>query len=158
MYNDYDNANLFNDHVVASLIKDFRATAPDGFLLYFSDHGEEVYDTPPYKTQGRNEDNPTRPMYTVPFLLWTSEKWHAAHPRDFSQYVDRKYSLAELIHTWSDLAGLTYDGYDPTRSLVNPQFRKPPAGLEIRIKRMGSLISTLFRMVSHSIFLSSVPF
>ncbi len=36
VYNDYDNANLFNDHVVASLIKDFRATAPDGFLLYFS--------------------------------------------------------------------------------------------------------------------------
>ncbi|MCH6532882.1 hypothetical protein BEC68_17230 [Escherichia coli] len=63
-------------------------------------------------------------MYTIPFLLWTSEKWQAAHPRDFSQYVDRKYSLAELIHTWSDLAGLTYDGYDPERSLVNPLFRE----------------------------------
>ncbi|WP_241224521.1 sulfatase-like hydrolase/transferase, partial [Escherichia coli] len=121
---DYDNANLYNDHVVASLIKDFRVTSPDGFLLYFSDHGEEVYDTPPHKTQGRNEDHPTRPMYTIPFLLWTSEKWQAAHPRDFSQYVDRKYSLAELIHTWSDLAGLTYDGYDPERSLVNPLFRE----------------------------------
>lgn len=137
VYNDYDNANLFNDHVVASLIKDFRATAPDGFLLYFSDHGEEVYDTPPYKTQGRNEDNPTRPMYTVPFLLWTSEKWHAAHPRDFSQYVDRKYSLAELIHTWSDLAGLTYDGYDPTRSLVNPQFRETPRWIGNPYKKNG---------------------
>lgn len=51
-------------------------------------------------------------MYTIPFLLWTSEKWQATHPRDFSQDVDRKYSLAELIHTWSDLAGLSYDGYD----------------------------------------------
>ncbi len=29
-----------------------------------------------------------------------------------------QYSLAELIHTWSDLAGLSYDGYDPTRSVV----------------------------------------
>lgn len=67
--------------------------------MYFSDHGEEVYDTPPHKTQGRNEDNPTRHMYTIPFLLWTSEKWQATHPRDFSQDVDRKYSLAELIHT-----------------------------------------------------------
>ncbi len=28
----------------------------------------------PHKTQGRNEDNPTRHMYTIPFLLWTSEK------------------------------------------------------------------------------------
>ena len=95
--------------MVASLIKDFKATDPNGFLVYFSDHGEEVYDTPPHKTQGRNEDNPTRHMYTIPFLLWTSEKWQATHPRDFSQDVDRKYSLAELIHTWSDLAGLSYD-------------------------------------------------
>ncbi|EPA7739532.1 phosphoethanolamine transferase CptA, partial [Shigella flexneri] len=123
-YNDYDNANLYNDHVVASLIKDFKAADPNGFLVYFSDHGEEVYDTPPHKTQGRNEDNPTRHMYTIPFLLWTSEKWQATHPRDFSQDVDRKYSLAELIHTWSDLAGLSYDGYDPTRSVVNPQFKE----------------------------------
>ncbi|EIL1430049.1 TPA: phosphoethanolamine transferase CptA [Escherichia coli] len=137
VYNDYDNANLFNDHVVASLIKDFRATSPEGFLLYFSDHGEEVYDTPPHKTQGRNEDNPTRPMYTVPFLLWTSEKWQAAHPRDFSQYVDREYSLAELIHTWSDLAGLTYDGYDPTRSLVNPQFRETTRWIGNPYKKNG---------------------
>ncbi|ETJ37395.1 Phosphoethanolamine transferase CptA, partial [human gut metagenome] len=43
-YNDYDNANLYNDHVVASLIKDFKAADPNGFLVYFSDHGEEVYD------------------------------------------------------------------------------------------------------------------
>ncbi|KOQ95899.1 phosphoethanolamine transferase CptA, partial [Pluralibacter gergoviae] len=63
-YNDYDNANRYNDHVVASLINSYRATDPNGFLLYFSDHGEEVYDTPPHQTQGRNEGNPTRHMYT----------------------------------------------------------------------------------------------
>ncbi len=45
-------------------------------------------------------------MYTIPFLLWTSEKWQATHPVIFSQDVDRKYSLAELIHTWSDFGGL----------------------------------------------------
>jgi len=122
-YNDYDNANRYNDRVVASLIKDYKATDPNGFLLYFSDHGEEVYDTPPHKTQGRNELNPTRHMYTVPFLLWTSPKWQAAHPRDFSADVDRKYSSSELIHTWSDLAGLSYDGYDPTRAITSPEFK-----------------------------------
>ncbi|QMR45993.1 phosphoethanolamine transferase CptA [Citrobacter freundii] len=123
-YNDYDSANVYNDHIIASLINDYKATDPNGFLLYFSDHGEEVYDTPPHKTQGRNEDNPTRHMYTVPFLLWTSEKWQAAHPRDFSQVVDRKYSSSELIHTWSDLAGFTYDGFEPTRAITNPQFKE----------------------------------
>lgn len=121
-YNDYDNANLYNDHVVASLIKDYKATDPNGFLLYFSDHGEEVYDTPPHNIQGRNEAEPTRHMYTIPFILWTSDKWQAAHPRDFSADLNRKYSSSQLIHTWSDLAGLRYDGYDATRSVVSPQF------------------------------------
>jgi heptose-I-phosphate ethanolaminephosphotransferase len=121
-WNDYDNANLYNDHVLASLIKDYKATDPNGFLLYFSDHGEEVYDTPPHNIQGRNESQPTRHMYNVPFILWRSEKWQAAHPRDLSEDVNRKYSSSELIHTWSDLAGLSYEGYDPSRSLVSPQF------------------------------------
>lgn len=126
VYNDYDSANVYNDHIITSLINDFKATDPNGFLLYFSDHGEEVYDTPPHKTQGRNEDNPTRHMYTIPFLLWTSEKWQAAHPRDFSWYVNRKYSSSELIHTWSDLAGFTYDGFDPTRAITSPEFKEMP--------------------------------
>ncbi|MGA4538209.1 phosphoethanolamine transferase CptA [Citrobacter braakii] len=124
IYNDYDSANVYNNHIIASLIKDYKATDPNGFLLYFSDHGEEVYDTPPHKTQGRNEDNPTCHMYAVPFLLWTSEKWQATHPRDFSQNVNRKYSSSELIHTWSDLAGFTYDGFDPTRAITSPQFKE----------------------------------
>lgn len=121
-YNDYDNANRFNDHVLASLIGDYKATDPNGFLLYFSDHGEEVYDTPPHTIQGRNEEAPTRHMYTIPFILWTSSSWQEAHPRDLTSDVDRKYSSSQLIHTWSDLAGLRYDGFDPTRSITSPQF------------------------------------
>lgn len=121
-YNDYDNANRFNDHVLASLIDDYKATDPNGFLLYFSDHGEEVYDTPPHNMQGRNEEAPTRHMYTIPFILWTSPSWQETHPRDLAADVDRKYSSSQLIHTWSDLAGLRYDGFDPTRSIASPQF------------------------------------
>lgn len=121
-YNAYDNANHFNDHVLASLINDYKATDPNGFLLYFSDHGEEVYDTPPHNIQGRNEEAPTRHMYTIPFILWTSPSWQETHPRDLAADVDRKYSSSQLIHTWSDLAGLRYDGFDPTRSITSPQF------------------------------------
>ena len=121
-YNSYDDANRFNDHVVATLINDYKATDPNGFLLYFSDHGEEVYDTPPHTIQGRNEEKPTRHMYTIPFILWTSDKWQTVHPRDLAADVNRKYSSSQLIHTWSDLAGLSYDGYDATRSVVSPQF------------------------------------
>lgn len=125
-YNSYDNAVLFNDHVLTTLIKTFKASDPNGFLLYFSDHGEEVYDTPPHKLQGRNEEAPTRAMYTIPFILWSSPEWVKHHPQDFSAAENRKYSSMNLIYTWSDLAGLRYEGWDPTRSLVNPRFVERP--------------------------------
>lgn len=122
IYNSYDNAVLYNDYVVSSLIKQFQATDPNGFLVYFSDHGEEVYGDAKHEKLGRNENDPTEGMYTVPFMIWTSPSWQKNNPRDFRKMVDRKYSNAHFIHTWSDLAGLSYDNYLPESSLVNKKF------------------------------------
>jgi heptose-I-phosphate ethanolaminephosphotransferase len=66
--NNYDNAVLYNDEVVANLISSFSATNPNGLLVYFSDHGEDVFDSPGHKILGRNEGRPTEPMYAVPFF------------------------------------------------------------------------------------------
>ncbi|MDD2089124.1 phosphoethanolamine transferase CptA [Pseudomonas guariconensis] len=125
-YNFYDNAVRYNDYVVSSLIKQYSATTPNGFLLYLSDHGEDVYSSGDHDRLGRNEGAPTRPMYTIPFLLWTSPSWQAAHPRDLQAMADRAYSSSHLIHTLSDLAGLSYDRYEPAKSLVSPQFVVAP--------------------------------
>ncbi|MDR1646872.1 MAG: phosphoethanolamine transferase CptA [Zoogloeaceae bacterium] len=124
--NSYDNAVRYHDAVLARLIQDFDAQGDTGFLLYFADHGEEVFDTPPYQTIGRNEGTPTRPMYEIPFFLWTSSHWQRLFPRDFSTLTARPYSTEHLIHTFSDLAGLRYDGYRPKASLVHPAFRPVP--------------------------------
>lgn len=125
-YNSYDNSVLFNDYVTSSLIKHFAGTDPNGFLVYFSDHGEDVFDSAGHDFIGRNEAKPTLPMYAVPFVIWASDKWKASHPYDFSKILDRRYSTSHFIHTWSDLAGLNYDGYDPTKSLVNKKFTERP--------------------------------
>ncbi|TYO83713.1 phosphoethanolamine transferase CptA [Pseudomonas sp. CK-NBRI-02] len=125
-YNFYDNAVRYNDYVVSNLIKQYSATTPNGFLLYLSDHGEDVYSSGNHDRLGRNEGAPTRPMYTIPFLLWTSPSWQAAHPRDLQAMTDRAYSSSHLIHTLSDLAGLSYDRYEPAKSLVSPQFVVAP--------------------------------
>ncbi|WP_409310282.1 phosphoethanolamine transferase CptA [Pectobacterium sp. B1J-3] len=124
VYNHYDNAEGYNDYIIDSLITLFAKNKPNGFLLYFSDHGEDVYETPPHDILGRNEAAPTRAMYTVPFMIWMSPEWRKNHPSDYSSYLTRKYSSAHLIHTWSDLAGLSYDFYEPSKSLVNPDFKE----------------------------------
>ncbi|MDR1103724.1 MAG: phosphoethanolamine transferase CptA, partial [Tannerella sp.] len=35
---------------------------------------------------------------------------------------DRPYSTCDLLYSLSDMAGLSYEGYDRTRSLFSPQF------------------------------------
>ena len=121
-YNSYDNAVLYNDYIISRLIEEYEQSAAHGFLLYFSDHGDEVFDTAPHKTLGRNEDAPTPNMYQVPMLLWTSPSWQATHLRDLQGISEHKYSTTHLIHTWSDLAGLSYDRYQAELSVVNPAF------------------------------------
>lgn len=125
-YNSYDNAVLYNDHVVASLIKDLRAQDDNSFLLYLADHGEAVFDAPKPEVLGRNEAAPTSPMYTVPFILWNSPRWQAHSSRDFSAMLSRPYSSSHFIHTWADLAGLRFDEYDAQKSLVSAEFRPRP--------------------------------
>ncbi|MEE4460895.1 sulfatase-like hydrolase/transferase, partial [Azotobacter chroococcum] len=125
-YNSYDNAVLYNDHVVSSMIERFRATDPNGFLLYLADHGEAVFDAPDPQVLGRNEGAPTSPMYTVPFILWNSPKWQAQQPRDFASVLNRPYSSSHFIHTWADLAGLRFDAFDPSKSLVSAEFKPRP--------------------------------
>jgi heptose-I-phosphate ethanolaminephosphotransferase len=126
IYNTYDNAVLYNDFVVSSLIKDFAKTDPNGFLLYLSDHGEDVYDGPNHDVLGRNEAKPTAPMYTVPFLVYASQKWRQTHNWDFTSIKSRPFSSSSLIHTWAQLAGLSFDELDGTKSLVSFDFKERP--------------------------------
>lgn len=124
--NEYDNAVRYNDEVVANVLDIMRSADIPSQLVYFSDHGEDVYDTPPHDFIGRNEAKPTLPMYTVPFFIWRSPAWLAEDKRDYSAYAERTYQLDHFIHTWADLSGLRYAGHQPQNSLVNPAYQPRP--------------------------------
>ena len=126
MINEYDNAILYNDFVVSSLIKQLDAAGQNSMMLYFSDHGEDVHDWPPHDFIGRNEAKPTPPMYAIPFFFWSSATWKQADPRNFAGTLDRTYQLSHLIHTWADLTGLSFDGFEPEKSIVNARFKEHP--------------------------------
>jgi heptose-I-phosphate ethanolaminephosphotransferase len=136
-YNFYDNAVRYNDFVVSNLIKRYSESNANGFMLYLSDHGEDVYSSGNHDRLGRNETAPTRPMYTIPFMVWTSPSWQAEHPRDLQAVANRSYSSSHLIHTLSDLAGLSYDRYEPAKSLVNEQFATAPRWIGDPYKKDG---------------------
>jgi len=124
--NAYDNAVLYNDFVVSNIIKTYKASRQHGFLVYFSDHGEDVYEAPGYNVLGRNEASPTLPMYAVPFLVWMTPDWRAKMPEISNDVLERPYSTSHFIHTWADLAGLQFADYEPHKSLINPSFEALP--------------------------------
>ncbi|MFT3929605.1 MAG: phosphoethanolamine transferase CptA [Spongiibacteraceae bacterium] len=126
--NRYDNAVLFNDFVVSSIIEQLRSTNTPTRMAYFSDHGEDVYDSPPHHILGRNESIPTAPMYTIPMIVWSSSNWQdadeqAAHMR---ANLHRPYSNAHFIHSWADMANISFDELDRTKSFASPLLKDYP--------------------------------
>ena len=126
-YNEYDNAVRYNDYVVATLIQKFKDSENNGFLTYFADHGEEVYDNPMHLFAGRNEAAPTSPMYAVPFIIWRSDSWQKSNKLTAAKKIThRAYTLSDFIYTWSDLAGISFKEFEPGRSIVSPLFSQHP--------------------------------
>jgi heptose-I-phosphate ethanolaminephosphotransferase len=65
-------------------------------------------------------------MYTIPFITWASPKWRETHGWNVTGDVSRPYSSSHLIHTWADLAGLSFDELDRSKSLVSDSFKVRP--------------------------------
>lgn len=118
--NQYDNAILYNDFVVDKIISKLKKQDVKSSLVYFSDHGEEVYQT--LNAAGHWEENASQAMYDIPFMIWLSDK-NDFDFRNLDFDVDRKYVVEDLIYTLADLAGIRFQEFDPTRSLINPNFK-----------------------------------
>jgi heptose-I-phosphate ethanolaminephosphotransferase len=125
LYDQYDNAVRYNDHVVREIIDAYRAKNAYGFLMYFSDHGEEVFSAKDFN--GRDMYNPTINMYDVPFIVWPSPRWAAQHDMQaLADTVHRPSSLSLMMNGWCTLTGIQFNKCDAKNSLFSPQFVAQP--------------------------------
>jgi heptose-I-phosphate ethanolaminephosphotransferase len=96
-------------------------------MVYFSDHGEEVYDTPDALFCGRNEGKPTPAMYTVPFIAWANTPYNNRHKTSqWQAKLDRPMTTADFLYTWSDMVGFSFSSNDYSRSVLSEQFVQYP--------------------------------
>lgn len=120
---EYDNAVLYNDFIIKQVINHFANS--DAIIIYLSDHGEEVYDYRDFC--GHAEDNFSRFMIEIPFMVWTSDTFKTKHSnidRKFKLAVDRPYMTDDLIHTILDCMQIKTEDYDSSRSIINEDFRQ----------------------------------
>ena len=115
----YDNSVRYNDFLIASMLDMLTGQPEHSAMLYFSDHGEEVYDCRDFA--GHAYEKVSRYMCEVPFIVWLPGDYRKKR-KDLVFDEERPCSTADLLYGLSDLAKLSYEGYDCTRSLFSPQF------------------------------------
>jgi len=124
----YDNATYYNDYVINHIINLYRNK--NTVVVYFSDHGEEIYD---YRdSKGRveaatgQEKNWLKYQFEVPFVIWCSDKYKALHPdivRRIKASLNRPFMTDNTCHLLFDLAGLKTIYYRAERDLISPKFK-----------------------------------
>lgn len=117
----YDNSVLYNDFIISQII-DVLKKQPNSNsgMIYFSDHGEEVYETREFA--GHAYEKVTSYMCEVPFLVWMSDR--LKHKRsDLVLDINRSFSTCDFLYSLSDLAGLNYIDYTDTKSVFSTNFK-----------------------------------
>lgn len=102
--NDYDNSILYVDYIVNEIISKIKNENKKSYVLYFSDHGEEVYDSKDFMGHGQNIINDY--VAEVPFILWVSDKYKKDINKvtQISKSLDNKYITEDLPYTLIDLS------------------------------------------------------
>ncbi len=126
----YDNATLYNDHVIQQLTQLYD----DGntVLVYLSDHGEEVYDYRPHfgrEGHGEATAEEIRWQYEVPLVVWCSPRYIEKHPDIIAalrKATDRPFSIDNTCHLLFRLAGLRTSYYLSRRDILSDDYKCPP--------------------------------
>lgn len=120
----YDNATLYNDYVIDQLIK--KHEDKNCIIIYFSDHGEEVFECRDYMGHGNAAHSPNIDLQIkVPFMIWVSDKYQQSYPDKMQKIISATnlpISTNDIGHFLLDLADIKTEYLDYTRSFINEQY------------------------------------
>lgn len=127
MLSHYDNATLYNDSIVAQIIKRFQKE--EAIVIYVPDHGEECYE----ENRGficRNHsaeiDWPLAHYeFEIPFWIYCSPKYIKKHHDIYKQIrkaKDRRYMTDALPHLLLYLAGIQTPTYNAKYNILSDEY------------------------------------
>ncbi|QTY27214.1 sulfatase-like hydrolase/transferase [Flavobacterium sp. CS20] len=115
--NAYDNSVLYHDYFLKQVIDEVAKIEHPVYVLYFSDHGDEVYESIDFS--GHAEENPTKSMLEIPFFIWMNKSFKNEFK---AQYIpENPYILRDFMHTFSELNGIRFRQFDSTKSIFHKQ-------------------------------------
>jgi lipid A ethanolaminephosphotransferase len=105
--NTYDDTLLYTDHILGTVIDDLRAlpASTRSALIYLSDHGESLGENGIYLHGMDYRVAPSQQTH-IPFLLWFSPGWKAAHPAEAACVASRTHQPVSQDNLFDTVLGL----------------------------------------------------
>lgn len=107
---EYDNATLYNDFVVNSIINKFKNS--DTILFYFSDHGLDLFESDPdYAGHAKNTKESKDIGVQIPFMIYLSPNFQELRPElveRIKNSINNKFCTDKLIYTIMDVIGIKF--------------------------------------------------
>lgn len=116
---EYDNSLLYTDSLLASMINRISDASRPTLLIYFSDHGENVYDDGG-DYRGRDDKH-----VEVPFIIYPNHAFAEAYPGTVERLKAVRHNpmnTANLCHLLCTLTGTSYYSYDPSCDISSPHY------------------------------------
>jgi glucan phosphoethanolaminetransferase (alkaline phosphatase superfamily) len=127
--NEYDNSIYFTDYVLQQIIARLQHCECRAGLLFFSDHGERLFDNGPADDDfGHGYPTVTLAEIEVPFFIFLSKDYRMHNPAlvdTLMAHANAVATLHNVFETIVDLAGVTYDGRSSDLSLLSKSFLEP---------------------------------
>ncbi len=118
----YDNATRYNDFVVDQIIQ--HVQNQNSCVVYFSDHGEEIYEHGNFGGHGNAEHSKGfRNQIRVPLMVWLSPTFYRPELKEKLNAARHVPIMTDdLPHFLLDIAGIETDDFAPTRSFINDRY------------------------------------
>ena len=118
----YDNATFYNDDVMNKIINLYKNK--NAVVVYFADHGEEIYDYRDFKGREHGElsAQALKYQFEVPFMIWTSDRYKASHAdicADLVSATHRPMLLDDLCQILFRLGNVKTSYYHPQRDVTH---------------------------------------
>lgn len=126
---DYDNATRYNDNVMKKIFDYYREK--NAVIVYFSDHGDEVYDYRDYIARDLTDvitPDLLKYQYSVPFFIWCSDQYKKKYPEivnEINMSLTKPLMLDNLCHLLFHLGGVKTCYYIPERDVLSEKYNCP---------------------------------
>jgi heptose-I-phosphate ethanolaminephosphotransferase len=118
--NHYDNAVRYLDWILKECIEKTRKEQVSSYVLYLSDHGEEVYQSRYFS--GHTLSKATKNMFEIPFILWRSEEFKMNNPI-FEGNLEMPFVTDDFLQSLADLSQIGFEGMKKEKSIFSENFQ-----------------------------------